>query len=415
MFSGLLFLFFDFTLIGKALRATALNRTGARLMGIRPARAGTIAYLLGSLMAGVSGILIAPVNTIFYDFGFLLGLKAFVGAIIGGMASYPGAALGAFGVGIIESFASFQSSTLEGRHRLLAADPRPALALARLAAFRRGSRGMTLQQIRLIIAAAIACLVAAPFVLNPFSITLLNYIGIYSLAAIGLALLTGVGGIVSFGQAAFVGVAAYSTAWVTAVNGYSPWLGLVLAVVLTCSIAAILGFVTLRLGGHFLSLSTVAWGLAIAFLFGNIDGLGQHNGISGIPPISIGPIALVESRQIYFLIWAIVVAVLLLCYNLLDSRIGRAMRALRGGNTLVESLGISAFQIKLVTFVIAAFLGALSGWLYAHLGRFVSPGPFDASMGIEYLMMAMVGGSGSILGGVVGAAIVTLLKNTVQD
>ncbi len=274
---------------------------------------------------------------------------------------------------------------------------------------------MTLLQIRLVIAAAIVCLVAAPFVLNPFSITLLNYIGIYSLAAIGLALLTGVGGIVSFGQAAFVGVAAYATAWTTAVNGYSPWLGLVLAVVLTCSIAAILGFVTLRLQGHFLSLSTVAWGLAIAFLFGNIDGLGQHNGISGIPPISIGPVALVESRQIYFLIWAIVVAILLLCYNLLDSRIGRAMRALRGGNTLVESLGISAFQVKLVTFVIAAFLGALSGWLYAHLGRFVSPGPFDASMGIEYLMMAMVGGAGSILGGVVGAAIVTLLKNSVQD
>ena len=99
---------------------------------------------------------------------------------------------------------------------------------------------MTPQQIRLIIAAAIACLIAAPFVLNPFSITLLNYIGIYSLAAIGLALLTGVGGIVSFGQAAFVGVAAYSTAWVTAVNGYSPWLGLLLAVVLTCSIAAML-------------------------------------------------------------------------------------------------------------------------------------------------------------------------------
>ena len=113
VFSGLLFLLFDFTLIGKALRATAMNRTGARLMGVRPARAGTIAYLLGSLMAGVSGILIAPVNTMFYDFGFLLGLKAFVGAIVGGMTSYPGAALGAFGVGILESFASFQSSTLK--------------------------------------------------------------------------------------------------------------------------------------------------------------------------------------------------------------------------------------------------------------------------------------------------------------
>jgi branched-chain amino acid transport system permease protein len=113
VFSGLLFLLFDYTLLGKALRATAFNRTGARLMGIRPARAGTIAYLLGGLMAGVSGILIAPVNTMFYDSGFLLGLKAFVGAIIGGMTSYPGAALGAFGVGILESFASFESSTLK--------------------------------------------------------------------------------------------------------------------------------------------------------------------------------------------------------------------------------------------------------------------------------------------------------------
>jgi branched-chain amino acid transport system permease protein len=113
VFSVLLFFFFDFTLTGKALRATAINRTGARLMGIRPARAGTIAYLLGSLMAGVSGILIAPVNTIFYDSGFLLGLKAFVGAIVGGMTSYPGAALGALGVGILESFASFESSTMK--------------------------------------------------------------------------------------------------------------------------------------------------------------------------------------------------------------------------------------------------------------------------------------------------------------
>jgi len=113
VFSGLLYLFFGFTLTGKALRATAVNRTGARLMGIRPARSGTIAYIVGSLMAGVSGILVAPVNTIFYDSGFLLGLKAFVGAIIGGLASYPGTALGAVFVGVLESFASFESSALK--------------------------------------------------------------------------------------------------------------------------------------------------------------------------------------------------------------------------------------------------------------------------------------------------------------
>ncbi len=113
VFSGLLFLFFEFTLFGKALRATAINRTGARLVGIRPATTGTIAYLLGSLLAGISGVLIAPVVTIFYDSGFLIGLKAFVGAIIGAMASYPVTALGAIAVGLLESFASFWSSAFK--------------------------------------------------------------------------------------------------------------------------------------------------------------------------------------------------------------------------------------------------------------------------------------------------------------
>lgn len=109
-FSFLLYLFFNFTLYGKALHATALNRTGARLMGIRPQQSSTIAFLLGSLLAAVSGILIAPVNTIFYDSGFLIGLKSFVGAIIGGMVSFPVTAIGSLLVGILEGFAAFLSS-----------------------------------------------------------------------------------------------------------------------------------------------------------------------------------------------------------------------------------------------------------------------------------------------------------------
>src|SRR4029450_10660740 len=107
VFCGLLFLYFEFTIQGKALRATAVNRVGARLVGIRPTSTGTIAYLLASLLAGISGVLIAPVTTVFYDSGFLLGLKAFVGAIIGAMVSYPVTALGAVMVGLLESFTSF--------------------------------------------------------------------------------------------------------------------------------------------------------------------------------------------------------------------------------------------------------------------------------------------------------------------
>jgi branched-chain amino acid transport system permease protein len=113
VFSVLLYLFFEFTITGKALRATSVNRIGARLVGIRPARAGTVAYLLASLLAGVSGVLIGPVTTIFYDSGFLIGLKAFVGSIFGVLASYPMTALGAVLVGLLESFASFWSSAFK--------------------------------------------------------------------------------------------------------------------------------------------------------------------------------------------------------------------------------------------------------------------------------------------------------------
>jgi branched-chain amino acid transport system permease protein len=274
---------------------------------------------------------------------------------------------------------------------------------------------MSALQLRLLSAVVVVLLATAPLFLNPFTITLLNYIGIYGLVALGLVLLTGIGGMMSFGQAAFVGIAAYSTAWVTALHGLSPWFGLALALALTGAVAACLGALTLRLGGHFLALSTVAWGLSTYFLLANIEGLGNFNGIGGIPPISLGPVALTASWQIFYLIWAIFLGAFLLSYNLLQSRSGRAIRALRGGNQLVESLGISAFRTRLATFVISALFAALSGWLYAHLSRFVSPAPFDVHVGIDYLMMAMVGGATELLGAGVGAALVTLAKNSIQD
>ncbi len=108
-----LFAFFGLTITGRALRATAVNRVGARLVGIRPGRAGAVAFLLASALAAIGGILIGPVTTLFYDSGFVIGLKAFVGAIIGGLVSYPGAALGAVFVGLLESFSAFYDSTLK--------------------------------------------------------------------------------------------------------------------------------------------------------------------------------------------------------------------------------------------------------------------------------------------------------------
>jgi ABC-type branched-subunit amino acid transport system ATPase component/ABC-type branched-subunit amino acid transport system permease subunit len=267
----------------------------------------------------------------------------------------------------------------------------------------------------LLVAVVIAIMATAPFWAAEFSITLLNYIGIYALVVLGVVLLTGVGGLTSFGQAAFVGIGAYATAWLTTAHGASPWLGLMFALGVTAAVAALLGAVTLRLGGHFLPLGTIAWGLAIYYLFGNIEALGGHNGQAGVPPLAIGTISLERNAAIYYLIWCILAAAMLVVANLLDSREGRAIRSLRGGAVMVESLGINVFRIRLVAFVIAALLAAISGWLYAHMSRFVSPAPFDVRMGIEYLFMAILGGSGQILGAVVGAALLTVLTNALQD
>src|SRR5579871_5160330 len=151
---------------------------------------------------------------------------------------------------------------------------------------------MSSWQLRLVLAAAVGLIALLPFMLAPFSITLLSYIGIYAFVALGLVLLTGVGGLVSFGQASFMGIAAYATAWTTTVMGGSPWLGLALALAVTAAVAVIVGALTLRLSGHFLSLSTIAWGMALYFTFGNLESLGQYNGITGVPPVSIGPLAL---------------------------------------------------------------------------------------------------------------------------
>ena len=113
VFGLFLFLFFGHTLNGKALRATAVNRVGARLAGIRLSTSAAVAFLLASVLAGISGILIGPIATLYYDSGFLIGLKAFVGAIIGGLVSYPATIVGALLVGLFESYASFWNSSMK--------------------------------------------------------------------------------------------------------------------------------------------------------------------------------------------------------------------------------------------------------------------------------------------------------------
>ncbi|CAB3760645.1 branched-chain amino acid ABC transporter ATP-binding protein/permease [Paraburkholderia solisilvae] len=254
----------------------------------------------------------------------------------------------------------------------------------------------------------------APLQVPEYWITLLNYIGLYSIVAIGLVLLTGIGGMTSFGQAAFVGIGAYATAWLTTQFGVSPWLGLIAGVVVTALVALLLGAVTMRLSGHFLPLGTIAWGLALFFLFGNLDWLGKYDGINDIPVLDLLGIQLETGRHIYYLIWIVVLAAVVSVQNLLNSRPGRAIRALRGGGSMAEAMGVNTGWMRVVIFVYAAVLASISGFLYAHLQRAVNPTPFGLNHGIEYLFMAVVGGVSHVWGAVLGAAILTLLQDYLQ-
>ncbi len=269
-----------------------------------------------------------------------------------------------------------------------------------------------------LIAALLALVVLAlPFsgVIPAYWVTLFNYIGIASLVAIGLVLLTGVGGMTSFGQAAFVGLAAYTTAVLTVQFGVSPWLSLPVSLAVTALGALLVGAVTVRLSGHFLPLGTLAWGVALFYLFGNLSWLGAHDGMSGIPPLRIGGHALTDGRQFFVLVWLAVVLAVVVAQNLLGARAGRALRALRRSAHAAEAFGVDIAGAKLRIFIFAAMLAGLAGWLYAHFQRSVAPGPFGVNAGIEYLLMAVVGGAGRVYGAILGATGITFLRDQVQD
>jgi branched-chain amino acid transport system permease protein len=258
---------------------------------------------------------------------------------------------------------------------------------------------------------------AIPFIpgVPPFWIVLLDNIGLAALVAMGLVLLTGVGGLTSFGQAAFCGFGAYTTAVLTTAYGVSPWLTLPLSLLVSGLAAVLLGVVTVRLSGHYLPLGTIAWGLGLFYLFSKLEFLGRNDGISGIPPLSIGSLRMLDPGTIYFAIWTAVLVCALLTMNLLDSRTGRAIRALRRGHIAAEAFGVQTPRAKLLVFIYAAVLAGLSGWLYAHFQRAANPTPFGAQSGIEYLFIAVVGGAGYVWGGVLGAAIVVILKEILQS
>ncbi len=261
---------------------------------------------------------------------------------------------------------------------------------------------------------AVSIPVIALLPLPDFWIVQLNYIGLYALVCLGLVLLTGVGGLTSFGQAAFVGIGAYTTAWLTLNTGISPWITVFAGLGLTAVSALVIGAITLRMSGHYLPLATIAWGLSLYYLMGNLEALGKYDGLLGLKSLSLGSIDIGQGRLFFALTWIILITSAIALINLLDSRSGRAIRSLKGGSLMAEAMGINTFRYKVTIFLIAALFASVAGWLMAHFQRTVNPSAFGLKMGIEYLFMAVIGGVGYVWGAFVGAGLIKLLDDYLQ-
>ncbi|WP_018112285.1 ABC transporter permease subunit [Thermus igniterrae] len=261
-------------------------------------------------------------------------------------------------------------------------------------------------------------LLLLPLLLSPFPyyLTLLNFFALSAMVALSLLVLTGLAGMTSFAQAAFMGMGAYATALLTVKAGFSPWLGLLAGLGLSLLLALVLGGLTVRLKGHFLPLSTIAWQVALYILAGNLVGLtGGHTGMTDLPPLVLLGLPL-DTGFRYALFSLLLLAFLILALdNLRHSRLGRALLALRGDALAAASFGVDPARLRLQAFLLSGAIAGLAGFLYAHFLRFVNPTPFSLEASIKYLVMAVAGGVGSIPGVLLGAAFFTGLEDWLKD
>jgi branched-chain amino acid transport system permease protein len=255
---------------------------------------------------------------------------------------------------------------------------------------------------------------AAPFVMNDrFVLKVFTFVGINALVVVGLSLLFGYAGQVSLGHAAFVGIGAYATAYLT-VNLHAPWVvAFVTAGVLSAIGGLLLALPSLRLKGHYLAMATLGFGELMTLAFVEAEPItGGVNGFTGVPFPSIGTFEIREPVQLYFLVWGAVGLALMLAANLTSMRPGRAMRAIHGSELGASASGVDIVGVKVRAFVMSAALAGLAGALYVSVVGFISPSVFTLHASITFLAMAVIGGQNSLAGPLAAAAVLTLLQYT---
>jgi branched-chain amino acid transport system permease protein len=266
------------------------------------------------------------------------------------------------------------------------------------------------------VAASLLVLAAVPLVVTkPSHLDVLIYIGIYTIVTSGLCLLTGYAGQVSLGQAAFYGLGAYASAILTVTYRFPPAVALIAGVVLSMATAYGFGIPILKLRGHYLAMATLAFGIIAHLAFVEFkDITGGPSGLPGVPPFALLGFAFDSDTKRYYLTTGAALLTLVVARNVVNSRIGRALRSIHGSEVAAETLGVDTARHKLQVFALSAGMTSVAGSLYAHHLALVSPAAFTFVASVEFLVMAAVGGLASVWGAPFGAAAITILTEAIR-
>ncbi len=247
-------------------------------------------------------------------------------------------------------------------------------------------------------------------VTNRYYLTVMIFIGIHTLLVLGLNLLMGYAGQISLGHAAFFGLGAYTSGILTANYQASPWLAMLAAVALTVAVALMVGVPALKLTGYYLAMATLGFGIIVHICFKEFVWLtGGPSGLVNIPILSIGGLVFDEPGTYYYIVWVATLGAMAISFNIVDSRVGRALRAIHDSEPAASATGISTSRLKIWVFALSAVYASVAGSLYAHFITFISPSSFDFMFSIKLVTMCVIGGMASIWGAVFGAATLTLL------
>ncbi|BBO77296.1 branched-chain amino acid ABC transporter permease [Desulfosarcina widdelii] len=250
---------------------------------------------------------------------------------------------------------------------------------------------------------------------NPYNLGLSNLIAIYTMVVLGLNLFIGYAGQISLGHAAFFAIGAYGTAIGTTTLGGPAWPVMAAVALIAAIVALAVGLPALKLSGHYLAMATLGFNIVIYTILVQWDTVtGGPSGFSGIPYLSIGSVIFDNEIYFHYLVWSFAVLALLLCLNLVRSGVGRGLAALAEDETAASALGVDIRRAKVKVFVLSAVLASVAGSLFAHCYAFVSPDSFNIFVSVDFVIMVVVGGMGSIWGTLFGTALITLLPEWIE-